>query len=372
MTLRAAPALLLLALAACPAPQQDAGPEARGDTRPPDYEQFKAHARNLQLYIDAMLLCGSTQARDWEEAKRQFELLQPLFIFKEDPDLIREFRAGSVSARQELARRGVILRSMLVFGNGTYDRGKWEEARKTLMEAGEAGQVLLVTTLLKQLLNGQNQDIWPHIRYTLGECGKIGLETSSGLARELAANSPAITPIFHMDDLVQVTMVVIAYGDGGRPVLEELSRSPKPNVRRATAKAIGESRDGSAAPMLTRLLADPEYPVRATAAEGAGALASARGEMGAALVYRIGKERDGKVLEKVLRSIGDLYYVEAVPQLMQVLEVPSREISEAAMQALYIITGEKLVRKDQWQEWYRSKYKDWLKKKQQPKTAPPK
>ena len=56
-------------------------------------------------------------------------------------------------------------------------------------------------------------------------------------------------------------------------------------------------------------------------------------------------------------------------QLIQVLEVPSREISEAAMQALYIITGEKLLRKDQWQDWYRTRYPDWLKKKQQ-KSAP--
>lgn len=364
MIVRAAPALLLLLLAACPSPEPR-GDGQKADAPPPDYEHFKQHARNLQLYIDAMLLCASTQARDWEEAKRQFELLQPMFIFKEDPELIKEFRAGSVAARQELARRGVILRSMLVFGNGTYDRGKWEEARKTLMEAGEAGQVLLVTTLLKQLLNGANQDIWPHIRFTLGETGKIGLETTASLARELAQNAPAITPIFHMDDLVQVTMVVIGFGDGGRATLEELVKSPKPNVRRAAAKAIGDSRDGSAAPLLIRLLADPEYPVRATSAEGAGALASARNEMGSALVARLGQERDGKVLEKVLRSIGDLYYHEAIPQLMQVLEVPSREISETAMQALYIITGEKFLRKDQWQEWYRVRYPEWLKKKQQ-------
>jgi hypothetical protein len=367
MTFRAAPALFLLVLAACPAPQ--AGREAeKADARPPDYDQFKQHARNLQSYIDAMLLCGSTQARDWEEAKRQFELLQPLFIFKEDPELIREFRAGSVTARQELARRGVILRSMLIFGDGTYDRAKWEEARKTLMDSGEPGQVLLVTTLLRHLLNGQNQDIWPHIRYTLGETGRVGLETSASLARELANNSPANTAIFHMADLVQVTMVVISFGDAGRPTLEELARNPKPNVRRATAKAIGDSRDGGAAPILIRLLTDPDYSVRATAAEAAGALASAKSEIGPALLGRVGQERDGKVLEKVLRSIGDLYYNEAVPDLIRVLEVPSRDVSEAAMQALYIITGEKLVRKEQWIEWYRTRYADWLKKKQKPAT----
>jgi hypothetical protein len=311
-----------------------------------------------------MLLCGSIQASDWETAKRQFELLQPFFVFREDPELIRNFRGGSESARKELARRGVLLRSMLVFGSGSYDREKWSEARRTLMDAGEPGQFLLVTTLLKLLLNGQNQEIWPHIRFTLCESGKLALDTSAGLARELAQNSPANTPVFHMDDLVQVLMVVIGFGDAGRPYLDEMARSPKPNVRRALARAIGESRDGSAAPALIELLSDSEYSVRATSAEAAGALASARPTLGAALVDRIGKERDGKVLEKVLRSIGDLYYAPAIPNLIQVLEVPSREIADVAMQALYIITGEKLLRREQWTEWYRTKYPEWKKRKE--------
>ncbi|MBV8881508.1 MAG: HEAT repeat domain-containing protein, partial [Planctomycetaceae bacterium] len=339
---------------------------AREQAQAPDLETLRQQSKSLQQYVDAMLLCGSTQARDWEEAKRQFEVLQPLFVFREDPELIKEFRAGSESARKELARRGVLLRSMLIFGNGAYDRGKWEEARRTLMDAGEPGQFLLVTTLLKLLLNGQNQELWPHLRFALCESGKVALETSAGLARQLADNTPANTPVFHMDDLVQVLMVVIGFGDAGRPALEDLARSAKPNVRRATAKAIGEARDGSAAPTLIALINDPEYTVRATAAEAAGALASARPTLGPALVERIGKERDGKVLEKVLRSIGDLYYGDAVPDLIKVLEVPSREIAEVAMQALYIITGEKLLRKEQWAEWYRTRYADWKKRKSAP------
>jgi len=138
-------------------------------------------------------------------------------------------------------------------------------------------------------------------------------------------------------------------------------------VRRATAKAIGEARDGLAAPTLILLLNDPEYSVRATAAEAAGALASARPTLGPALVDRIGKERDPKVLEKVLRSIGDLYYADAIPDLIKVVEVPSRETADAAMQALYIITGEKYLRREQWVEWYRVKYADWKKRKEKSK-----
>jgi len=362
MTFHTAPCVLLLALAAC-APAAGRPGEADRAAPEPDLEMMRQYSRNLQQYVDAMLLCGSTEARDWEEAKRQFEVLQPLYVFKEDPRLIREFRAGGEAARKELARRGVLLRSMLIFGTGSYDRAKWEEARKTLMDAGEPGQVLLSTTLLKLLLNGQYQELWPHLRFALVESGPIALETSAGLARQLAQNAPANTPVFQMDDLVQVLMVVIGFGDAGRPAVEELAQSPKPNVRRAVARAIGESRDGSAAPSLIRLMADPEYPVRATAAEAAGALASAKVTLGPELVGRIGKERDSKVLEKVLRSIGDLYYGDGIPDLMKVLDVPSREIAEAAMQALYIITGEKYLRREQWQEWYRTRYADWKKRK---------
>jgi len=363
MILRAAPGLLLLALAACPSNGDPAGKVSGREAPEPDLEMMRQYSRNLQQYVDAMLLCGSTQARDWEDAKRQFELLQPLYVFKEDPQLIKEFRAGGEAARKELARRGVLLQSMLVFGKGTYDRAKWEEARKALMDAGEPGQVLLATTLLKLLLNGQYQELWPNLRFALVESGPIALETASGLARQLALNAPANTAIFHMDDMTQILMVVIGFGDAGRPALEEMTQSPKANVRRAAARAIGESRDGSAASSLVRLIHDPEYSVRATAAEAAGALASAKLTLGPALVDRIGKERDSKVLEKVLRSIGDLYYAEGIPDLMKVLDIPSREIAEAAMQALYIITGLKYTKREQWLEWYRVGYADWKKKK---------
>jgi len=281
---RAAPLLTLLALAACSSsPSRPAEP--KDDSPRLDLEAIRQQSRNLQLYVDSLLLCGSTEPADWEKAKRQFEALQPMFVFNEDPDLIRQFRTGSDSARKELARQQV------------------QDAR-------------------------------------------------------------ANAPIFNLDGLVQVLMVVAGFGDAGRPALEEFIKSPKPNVRGAVARAIGESRDGSGASTLIVLLSDPEYPVRATAAEAAGALASAKGTVGPALVDRIGKERDPKVLERVLRSIGDLYYAEAVPDLMRVVEVPSRELAEAAMQALYIITGERFLRRDQWQDWYRTKYAEWKKRRE--------
>lgn len=356
--------ILLLAIGGCqPAgPRPDPADKGENDPDNIDPEVMRQYSRNLQQYIDAMLLCGSTLAADWEEAKRRFDVLHPFLVFKEDPDLIREFKAGSATARKELARRGTILRSVLVFGSG-YDRAKWEDARKVLLDSGEAGQVLLATTLLKMLLNGQNQEIWMHVRFALADSGPVALETTAGLAKELAAAVPADTAIFKMDDLVQVFMVLVSFGDGGRAHLEELSKSGKTNVRRSVARALGESKDGSGVQILIRLLTDSDWMVRMTAANAMGQMTSVRSTAGPALIDRLSKERDGLVFRTTLRALGDLLYVEAIPELMKVLEVPSRETVDVAMQSLYIITGEKFLRKDDWMTWYRTRYNDWLAKR---------
>jgi hypothetical protein len=352
---------LALTLGAC----TESGSRSTSNKNDPgdiDPETMRQYSRNLQQYIDALLLCGSTSALDWEEAKRQFELLQPFLVFQEDPSLIRQFRAGSEVARVELARRGVVLRSALVFG-GPYDRAKWDEARKILMDSGEGGQVLLSTTLLKSLLNVQLQANWMHVRFALVESGNIALETTVGLAKELVNSTPADTAVFRMEGLVQVLMVIIGFGDAGRPHLEEFSRSAKPNIRRIVARAIGESMDGASVAILTRQLLDSDWTVRTAAAEAMGHMASARSTAGPALADRVGKEHDGLVLRTVLRAIGDLLYADAIPELIRVLEVPSRDTAEAAMQALYIITGEKFLRREQWVEWFRTKYPEWKKKR---------
>lgn len=357
--------ILLLAMGACQnsGPKPDPADKGENDPDSIDPEVMRQYSRNLQQYIDAMLLCGSTLAADWEEAKRRFDVLHPFLVFKEDPELIRSFKAGSETARKELARRGTILRSVLVFSSGPYDRAKWEDARKVLMDSGEAGQVLLATTLLKMLLNGQNQEIWMHVRFALAESGPIALETAAGLAKELAAAVPADTAIFKMDDLVQVMMVLISFGDGGRVHLEELSRSAKGNVRRSVARALGESKDGSGVQILIRLLQDSDWMVRMTAANAMGQMGSVRSTAGPALLDRLTKERDGLVFRTTTRALGDLLYAEAIPELMKVLEVPSRETVEVAMQALYIITGEKFLRREEWANWYRTRYADWLAKR---------
>jgi HEAT repeat protein len=133
-------------------------------------------------------------------------------------------------------------------------------------------------------------------------------------------------------------------------------------VRRSVARAIGESKDGAALNILLRLLQDSEWMVRMATTQAMGQMTSARAAAGPALLDRLGKERDGLVFRTTLRALGDLIYPEAIPDLIKVLEVPSRETVDTAMQALYIITGEKYLRREQWIDWYRTRYPDWKKK----------
>src|SRR5262245_39597676 len=143
-SMRGAVLLLILLLVACQTPAAPAGgKEKEADASKIDPQTLVQYSKNIQQYVDAMLLCGSTIPADWEEAKRKFDLLHPFFVFKEDPELIRGLKSGVPAARQELARRGVILRSMLVFVSGSYDRVKWDDARKTLRASGGAGQAVV-------------------------------------------------------------------------------------------------------------------------------------------------------------------------------------------------------------------------------------
>ena len=352
----------LWALAACGGPSrpQDASEQAQV---PLDPLLLKHYTKTLRQYTDTLLLCNSPLPADWDKAVRQFDALKPFKAFDDDPRLIDEFRRGSANARQDLGRRGVILSAMAVFDE-KYDKRRWDDARGMLTAAGEPGQVLLLKTLFGMLLNGQRSDVWVHVRYQIVEAGPFALETAGGLAERLAQDCPADMPIFRGDDLTQVIQVLIGFGDGGRPTLDALAKHSKSNVRRCVARAIGEAADGTAAPILIRLFSqDPEWTVRTAAAQAAERMASARDLVGPALVARITKEVDRLVLRVVFVAIGQLHYDEAVPVLVAALEHPSRELAEAAMTALYHITGEKFTRRELWDDWYSRIYPLWKLKK---------
>jgi len=361
-------------LAACGGPpRQPVPPSAlpEGDRGLIDVALLQVYSKTYQEYVDALLLCGGATTRDWEDARRQLDLLHPFHVFDDDPAILQAFRQGSEAARKELTKRGVILQTLQTFGR-PFDREKWEEARSILSGAGPAAQHLMVRTLFSALLNGQFRKDWESVRYHLVEVGPLSLETAIGLAELLVQEAPAGTAIFRFDDLVQTLLVAMGFGDAARDFLERVSRSPKMTVRRAVASALGEGKFDPGAAILIRYVSeDPDWQVRASAAAAMGRLSASRSVVGPALVDRFGKERDGLVLQTVLRAVGDVGYLEAVPDLMKVLEVPSLAVSDRAMQSLYILTGERFLRREQWQEWHRTKYPAWRAARAAPRPAPP-
>lgn len=354
--------LLLLASCAAPtyhqAPIPPLLPEDQGAASMA-IELANISVRQLRDYVDALLLCGSPVPSDWAEARKRLDLMHPFHVFREDPRLIEGLRLGDEKARKELARRGGLLRAMLAF-SGKPERAKWDEARKTLQAAGDAGEALLTTTLLQLLIDGAARDNWEPIRHQLVETGKPALETTIALARELAKVAPAETAVFQSDDLTQLFLVLIAFGDAGRAAIEDFSRHEKPNVRRCMAQAIGEARDDVSAATLAKYLgSDPSWIVRAAAAEACRRMGPSKRLLGPALTARVGKEREGYVLRRVLRAIGDIGWTDGVPSLMAALESPSLETAEAAMAALYVLTGERYLKRERWEEWYRTRYAAW-------------
>lgn len=328
-------------------------------------ELAKISVKTLREYIDALLLCGSAQPSDWLEAQRKLDVLHPFHVFKEDLQLAAGLRRGETASRKELARRGGLLRAMLVF-SAKPDKAKWDEARRTLLAGGEAGETLLVQVLLQQLVYGAARDHWDALRYQLVETGKPALETTIALSKAISDAAPAESALFAHDDLMQLFMVLIGFGDLGRPAVDEFARHPKPNIRRCLAEAVGEARDDASAPLLKSFLtADPSWIVRAAAAESCRRMGVSRRLLGPALVERVGKEREGYVLRRVLRAIGDIGWADGVPTLVGALESPSLETAEAAMSALYVLTGERFGKRERWEEWYRTRYAVWRSK--QPK-----
>jgi len=354
-------AVLLAALAGACAPTGRGGDADGGENQAPpiDLELVRQLSKSHQQYVDALLLCGGPTPRDWDEAKRRLELLQPYRVFDEDPELIRSFRAGDDKARIELAARGLILDALMAFSKG-YDKRKWDDAHKVLMAAGQPGQILLSTTLVEILMNGQFRDRWDHVRSTLVETGPVALETVLGWARALADATPAQTAVYRIDDLTQAAMAMIWFGEKGLPGVEGFAKSPKPNVRRACARAIGEARHAPSAPTLVRMVGeDGDWTVRTSAAEALGKMAGAKAVAGQALVDRLKKGDDRIVMRATIEAMGTLRYEEGVTILVATLDHPNIEMSNLAMMSLYHITGERLTRKEQWLQWYRVSYPKW-------------
>lgn len=356
---------VLLAAAGC-AGGGGRGDGAAGSRSEPEVDLrpfYRNYARQVREYTDALLMCASPDPARWEEAKRRLAVLHPFRVFDEDPELIRRFREGDDEARKELGRRGAAIESVLVFGED-YDKNRWDTARATLTALGPPGKALLVRALVGILLDGQRQPLWRLARFALVEVGPFALETVAAVAGELGRRSPADSPVFKLDDLAQMTLALLAFGEEGRPHVERLVTHEKANVRRAVARAMGEALDESNIPVLVKMaLDDASWAVRTQAVRSLGRMTRSRDRVGKALLSQVREERDPKVRKELLIAIGAVGYVEAIPTLVAMLDFPDAETIALAVEALYRVTGIRKQRKSQWLEWYRTEYPEWLRRR---------
>lgn len=350
--LRRLPILTLAALLGCAG-----APREETDTpRPVTPEMVKPLTETYREYVGLLVQLDSPSPRDRSDAMKKLQAT-PYGYFPDDRELIAKAAANDEAARREMVRRGRILDSLFAFW-GKVDLVKWNDARQRIVALGQDARIILVNTLFRMLLNGQLQEQWPQIRFQLIAIGDDAFETAVALFRVKADQTPDAI-IFRKDDLVQVALVILGFGERGRPVIEEHAKSPRFNVRRAVAVALGEGRAAEFLGILETLLKkDPEWMVRADAAT-AMAWIRDRARAGATLVEALKTERDRNVRRHVAESLGALVYADAVPTLIASLEVADYEYAERAMFALFQITGERFLNADGWVKWYAKDYAKW-------------
>lgn len=346
-------ALALVALSGCSAPPSNEPPPSSAPTVTP--EMLKPLTDAYRQFVGELVQLGSPSPRDRADALKKLQAGQYGY-FPDDRTLINQAASGDEPARIELVRRGKLLDAMFVFW-GQVDLAAWNDARKKIMELGQDARIILVNVLLRMLLNGQLQHQWPQLRFQLVAIGDDAFETAVALFKAKADATPRDAIIFRKDDLVQVALVIMGFGEQGRPVLEEHARSPLFNVRRAIAVALGEGRATEHFGLLDSLLRkDPEWMVRADAADAMGSIRD-RARAGAALVEALKTERDRNVRRHIAESLGTLVYKDGVPALISSLDLPDYEYVERAMFALFRITGERFQTSDEWRRWYATKWK---------------
>jgi len=349
-------ALVLVAFAAaCGAPpaEPEAGPMITPDT-------FKPLTDTYRDYVASLVKLGSALPAERAEGLRWLEI-NAYAYFSDDRAFIARASTGDEAALKELARRGKILDSMFAFW-GKVDLEKWNDARRTICALGEDARVVLVTTLIRMLLNGQYQTSWSSIRFQLVEIGDDALQTSVALFRAKAEQTPD-TIIFREDDLVQIALVVLGFGERGRPSILEFAKSERLNVRKAVVRAVGEGRAVEYLPLVRGILVgDPIWVVRASAAKALGDLRAARPSAGTALMEALSTEKDRSVRPYIVSALGKLVYEDAVPILIRTLDAPDYDLAEKTMFALCQITGERLLTQDAWRRWYERDYQRWREK----------
>lgn len=348
------PILALLGGCAAPGPAEPAsGPFVTSEMVKPLTDAYRE-------YVTLLVQLNSAAPLDRSQAISRLQA-GPYTYFPDDRDLINRAAAGDGAALAELARRGRMLEALTVFW-GSVDLPKWNDARKRICAMGQDARVLFVNTLLRMLLNGHLRNHWSAIRFQLVAVGDDTFETAVALFRAKADDTPD-TIIFKRDDLVQVTLVILGFGERARPVIEEFSRSPRFNVRRAVAVALGEGKVAEHFALLDALLRrDPQWMVRADAANAMGQMRPVRAKAGVALLEALKSERDRQVRPYIASALGALVFEDAVPTLVGSLDLPDYDYVEKAMFALCQITGERYLTAPDWQKWFAQDYAKWREK----------
>ncbi len=357
MTGRAWLAVPLL-LAACAAP---GGPAPSDDGRMVTPASFKPLTDTYREYVACLVRLKAPLPEDRRDALNRLEAINYSF-FEDDRALIAKARGGDEPARVELVRRGETLDALFVFW-GKVNLKTWNEARVRICALGEDARILLVTTLLRMLINGQFREDWMAIRYQLVKVGDDAFATALELLRRKAADTPD-TPIFKQDDLVQLLILVLEFKEKGRDPFLEMAGHPKYNVRKSVVRAVGEAQASEYVDVAVRLLAaDANWEVRAAAAQALGHLRTARAAAGKALLDRLSVERDPLVRGYIVTGLGDLGVDDAVPVLISVLDVPDVELQDKAVLAHVEITGVRLGNAGSWRAWFAKDYPAWRRKR---------
>lgn len=307
---------------ACAHVAQAQEPDARAALR-----QWDSTIGRFQTYLAALNRFGSPSSDEWRHAIRELKTL-PEHLWAPDKVFV-DAALTSPAARRELHRRGQVYTLGQVFSE-EYDAIKWERAWSQLRELGDSAVDYTSELLLRQLLTAHRREAWEPIRYYLIECGDRGrdftLKMVESLVKDVAEREAAagggVVPNASLNQCLQV---LIGFGDQTRGRIQALVRDRSPQVRATVAAALGDSRDPALFPALTALAADPEWGVRAAAAEGLGEHRYRRADAARVLSGRLAAESNATVKLKILESMGRLRDPSTIEPMVAALEATEKE-----------------------------------------------
>ncbi|OHB75558.1 MAG: hypothetical protein A2Z34_11450 [Planctomycetes bacterium RBG_16_59_8] len=374
------PAIVLLALlVGCSTPPpassgwRDASKESRDTLR---VKMIREDAAHYEQYVTALILFGDRDPRSWLLGEQKLAELDRFYREREEGELIRSTmelaaktrggdRDAAEKARAELSRRGRILHLLRDFDLKSSKTGapepvdfrRWDESLDDILRIAVNNDAieLLTDTLLRRFLDSRYEIQYYYIRNVLLKIGKPAIDPVLYYIRELQERVPAESVSSRYDRaLTQCLIVLSMSGPSQRQILVECGRSPKPAVRAALARALGEVRDPADLDLLDLLLiSDGSWEVRARAASAIGEITTDRS--GLLLIRSLKSEKDPIVQISVVKALGVLKEEKGIPDLLRLLERTGEErVRETIFWSLKILTGHDRRSVEWWREWWKT------------------